>query len=153
MQTLSIRRLTSAVVLAGGLFFGPRAQAQGTDSTSLTTLSGVYTADQAKKGAEVHGAACLSCHKTVEHTGPKFWETLVGKPIWDFFAYVKKEMPQDNPGSLGDSDYAAVVAYIFSLNAVPTGQTPMPSDSVSLMKIKVVAPAPPGSSTFHGIRK
>lgn len=150
MRTETFCRPLSAVILAGGLFFGApaAARAQAADSTALTSLAGVYTAEQVAKGKDIHAAACLSCHKTVEHTGPRFWDTLVNRSIWEFFSYLKKEMPQDNPGSLGDEDYASVVSYIFSLNAMPAGAKPLPTDSVSLSRIKVVAPAPsPPTST------
>jgi mono/diheme cytochrome c family protein len=122
------------------------AQAAQAADSSITSLAGVYTAEQAAKGKETYGAACLSCHKPIEFTGEKFWNTVVGRPLFDFFKYVKSEMPQDNPGSLGDEDYASVISYIFTLNSMPAGQKAMPTDSASLSKIKVVAPAPSGSS-------
>jgi mono/diheme cytochrome c family protein len=151
MRTLTLCRPLSAVVLAGGLMIGvpATARAQAADTTVLTSLTGVYTPEQATKGKDIAAAACLSCHKPAEHTGPRFWDTLVNRSIWDFFSYLKKDMPQDNPGSLGDEDYAAVVSYIFSLNSMPAGTKPLPTDSVSLSKIKVVAPAPsaPPSTT------
>jgi mono/diheme cytochrome c family protein len=123
------------------------AHAQAPDTTALTSLSGIYTAEQAKKGENVYGAACLSCHKTVEFTGERFWNTLVNRPLWDFFKYLKSDMPQDNPGSLGDEDYTNVISYIFTLNAMPAGQRTLPADSATLAKIKVVPPTPAGPRT------
>jgi mono/diheme cytochrome c family protein len=158
MRSPLIRRSLSAALLAGGLTFSlpAAARAQAADTTALTTLSGVYTAEQATKGKDVFAAACTSCHKTMEFTGPKFWDTVVSRPLWDFFSYLKKEMPQDNPGSLGDSDYATVMSYIFSLNSMPAGSRTLPTDSLSLAKIRPVAPAPsaaPTSTTSKGSRK
>jgi mono/diheme cytochrome c family protein len=154
MRTETLRRPLSAFLLAvGGYLMAPAvARAQSSDTTSITSLSGVYTTEQATKGKDIHAAACLSCHKPAEHSGQRFWDTLVGRSIWDFFSYVKKDMPQDNPGSLGDEDYSAVVSYIFSLNTMPAGAKPLPTDSASLSKIKVVAPAPsaPTSTTSKG---
>ena len=113
----------------------------GADSTAATTTrSKVFTAVQAAKGREVHGAACLSCHKTVEFAGDKFWGGLVGKTLGEFFGYVRSSMPQDNPGSLADDDYASVVAFILQLNTMPAGDTPLPADSTALAKIRVVPP-------------
>jgi mono/diheme cytochrome c family protein len=134
--------LTLACVVA----IGSSARAQGTDTTAVTSLSGVYTTEQATKGQDIFSAACLSCHKPVEFAGEKFWKTLTGRPLFEFFKYVKTDMPQDNPGSLGDEDYANVISYIFTLNSMPAGQKAMPTDSATLSKIKVVAPAPPGSA-------
>jgi mono/diheme cytochrome c family protein len=151
MRTLTLRRPLSVLILAiGGCLMSPAlAGAQSADTTALTSLSGVYTPEQVTKGKDIAAAACLSCHKPAEHSGQRFWDTLVNRSVWDFFSYLKKDMPQDNPGSLGDEDYAAVVSYIFSLNSMPSGAKPLPTDSVSLSKIKVVAPAPsaPTSTT------
>ena len=115
--------------------------AQGSDSTSgasRTTLSKVYADTQAAKGRQVYLLSCVSCHKPAEYSGDKFWGRLVGKTVSDFFVYLRSNMPQDNPGSLGDEDYANVTAYILKLNAMPAGEQPLPSDSVALAKIRVV---------------
>src|SRR5689334_17558795 len=104
---MRFRLLTPALLLLAPTF----VRAQGADSI-ITSLAGVYTAEQAEKGQALHSAACASCHKTVEFTGAKFWATLVDRPLFDFFKYVKTEMPQDNPGSLADTDYANVISYI-----------------------------------------
>jgi mono/diheme cytochrome c family protein len=144
------RLVCGAAGLAGALALAPAASAQSAD-TVLTT-AGVYTAAQAAKGKEVHGAACLSCHKPIETAGEKFWNTIVGRPVAEFFGYLRSQMPQDNPGSLSGEDYAAVIAYIFSLNAVPAGETPLPGDSAALAKIKV-APLPPAGFLRTGTRR
>ena len=129
----------ASVAAAATLLVAPRLGAQATVDSTLTTLSKIYTADQAAKGKEVHGAACLSCHKPVEHTG-KFWSDKVGTALGDLFGYIKSEMPQDNPGSLAADDYANIVAFILQLNAMPAGEKPLPGDSVALAKIRVVPP-------------
>ena len=117
--------------------------AQGTDSTAktpLTTLSKVYADAQALKGRQVYLLSCVSCHKPNEYAGETFWGKLVGKTVSDLFVYLRTNMPQDNPGSLGDDDYANVTAYILKLNSMPAGETPLSSDSLALAKIRVVWP-------------
>ena len=136
-----------ALIFRGALLLAlvaPAAlRAQSSDS-SLTTLSKVYTAAQATKGRDVHGAACLSCHKPAEQIGANFWGDRVGKPLSEFFTYLRSSMPQDNPSSLSDDDYAAVIAYILQLNQMPPGDKPLPGDSAALAKIRVALPTPPG---------
>ena len=120
-----------------------RGSAQVADAAkpdSLTTLSRVYSAEQATKGREVFQTSCVSCHKSVELAGDKFWSGLIGKTVGDFFGYLRSSMPQDNPGGIGDDDYTNVTAYILQLNAMPAGERPLPGDSASLAKIRVVAP-------------
>ena len=54
-------------------------------------------------------------------------------------------MPEDEPGSLSPEDYAAVLAYIFSVYGLPSGETDLPTDRESLETITIVRPALPGS--------
>lgn len=132
------------------LSLGSRAaSAQVADSAktdSLTTLSKVYSALQAAKGKDTYAAMCLSCHKPAEFSGEKFWSLYVGKPLAEMFSYIKREMPQDNPATLSDEEYASVTAYILQLNSMPPGELPLPGDSTALAKIRVVPPGtPPGT--------
>ena len=112
-------------------------RAQAADSAA-TTLGKVYTDVQAAKGKDAFGLTCLSCHKPSELSGQKFWAGMVGKTVSDFFTYVRGNMPQDNPGSLSDDDYANVTAYILQLNGMPAGERPLPGDSTALAKIRIV---------------
>ena len=114
--------------------------AQGSDSTagaSRTTLSRVYADTQAAKGRQTFLLTCASCHRTADFAGEKFWSALVGKTVGDFFGYLRSSMPQDNPGSLSDDDYANVTAYILQLNTMPAGERPLPADTTALAKIRV----------------
>jgi cytochrome c553 len=133
-------RFISTVAFLGCLLALPATKGFAQGSDSLTTLSKVYAAVQAAKGKEAYQTACVSCHKTVEMAGDKFWSGLVGKPLGEFFGYIRSSMPQDNPGSLSDDDYAAVTAYILQLNTMPAGERPLPGDSAALAKIRVVQP-------------
>lgn len=135
-----------AMVFAAAMLFASPAAAQG-DTTN--TRAGVFTTEQAAKGRELHGFSCLSCHKPVEHTGPKFWNEIVGKPISEFFGYIRSNMPQDNPRSLADDDYASIIAFILQLNSMPAGEKPLPGDSTALAKIRVS----PLDSTRKGLGK
>ena len=71
---------------------------------------------------------------------------MVGRPLAELFSYLKSNMPQDNPGSLADDDYASVVAFILQLNAMPAGEKSLPGDSLALAKIR----AAPLDSTRKG---
>ena len=114
--------------------------AQSGDSATvagLTTLSKVYAESQAAKGRQTFLLTCASCHRTADFAGEKFWSALVGKTVGDFFGYLRSSMPQDNPGSLSDDDYANVTAYILQLNTMPAGERPLPADTTALAKIRV----------------
>jgi len=134
------RFIRGTIALAVCLMAVPEADARAQSADTLTTLSKIFTDVQASKGKEAFQTTCLSCHKPVELAGDKFWSGLVGRPLGEFFGYIRSSMPQDNPGSLADDDYAAVTAYILQLNTMPAGERPLPGDSAALAKIRVVRP-------------
>lgn len=107
-------------------------------------MAGVYTLDQAKRGADVYSASCGSCHQPSSHTGNAFKAGWVGRPLSELYNYLSSEMPQNDPGSLDAQQYADVTAYILRLNAMPTGAAELPANADSLQKIQI-SPAPTSS--------
>ena len=88
----------------------------------------------------------MNCHEIAEFTAAgAYLDDVDGKPLWDTFEYVWAEMPEDEPASLNPEDYAAVLAYIFSIYGLPSGETDLPIDRESLEAITITRPAPPGS--------
>jgi mono/diheme cytochrome c family protein len=122
------------IIAVAAVGFSRPACAQGSDAT--TTARKVFSAEQAAKGKQVYLLTCVSCHSPADHTGGKFWGDLLGKPVSEFFSYLKSSMPQNDPGSLPDDDYASAIAYLLQLNGMPPGDTPLPGDSTALAKIR-----------------
>ena len=116
-----------------------------------TTLSGIYTLDQAKRGADVYAASCGSCHSPSSHTGNTFKAGWVGRPLSELFNYLSSEMPQNDPGSLDMQQYADVTAYILRLNAMPTGDAELPpnADSLTTIQISLAPPSSPAGKSPH----
>ena len=104
-----------------------------------STLKGVYTADQASKGADVFAGMCKSCHTPSVHTGPTFLKTWSERPLWDLFDFISTRMPKNDPGSLPSDEYAQVLAYLLKLNDLPAGPAELPTDSVVLKTIRFEA--------------
>jgi hypothetical protein len=104
------------------------------------TSSGVFSTKQAERGEGVYMTSCQSCHAKTEYTGDKFKVAWVSKSAFDVFNQIRTEMPEDNPGSLERQQYIDVVAYIFSLNAYPAGESDLPGDDDGLKKIKIDNP-------------
>jgi mono/diheme cytochrome c family protein len=99
--------------------------------------AGSFSEDQASKGETVFKATCASCHATSDFTGTTFKMNWVGRTLYDYFAGVKKTMPDDNPGGLSDDEYVRVVSYILKLNGYPAGKDSLSSDSTSMKLIKI----------------
>ena len=102
-----------------------------------TTLSGVYTADEANEGRDLYLGFCASCHAAVSHTGPVFRLKWAGRPLSDLFSYMHANMPKNDPASLDDYQYGVLLAYILEMNKMPAGKTPLSPDSTDLAKIRI----------------
>jgi mono/diheme cytochrome c family protein len=125
------------------LVFAALAQAQDSAAAAAPErplTSGVFSTKQAERGEGVYQMSCQSCHAKSEYTGDKFKAAWVSKSAFDVFNQIRTEMPEDNPGSLERQQYIDVVAYIFSLNAYPTGASDLPGDDDGLKKIKIDNP-------------
>ncbi|HET9426141.1 MAG TPA: cytochrome c [Gemmatimonadaceae bacterium] len=105
--------------------------------SGLTTLSGVYTREEANIGKEIYVALCESCHKAVSHTGPVFRLKWTGRPLSELYTYMRTMMPKNEPGSLADEDYAVLLAYMLQMNQMPAGKTYLSTDTTELAKIRI----------------
>jgi S-disulfanyl-L-cysteine oxidoreductase SoxD len=133
----------SVVVLAGAVC-GSALKAQQAVSIS----SGVYTADQAKRGQAVYADACSKCHledlsggTSPPLAGNEFLSAWKGRTVGALFDQVKMTMPFDNPGGLMPAQYADVVAFMLSANKFPAGDKELSSEPASLQQITIDAEA------------
>jgi len=124
-----------------------QASAQTKTSTAQTastpdspsTLSGVYTDEQASRGKDVYAGSCRSCHTPASHTGATFNKWWRGKRLSDLFGFISERMPKNDPGSLAPEDVADVMAYLLKMNAMPVGPNELPADVDSLKKYRIEA--------------
>jgi mono/diheme cytochrome c family protein len=103
----------------------------------ISTATGVFTAAQATRGRDVYAASCANCHMASAHTGGTFASNWNGKRVSDLYDLIQTTMPVDSPGSLTAQQYADVVAHMFQLNGLPTGNTPLLPDAAALRKIRI----------------
>ena len=115
-----------------------------------TTLDGVYTDAQAKRGEAVYATACAGCHQP-DLSGDGQTPALVGKDFnmdWndlamsDLFDRTRGTMPADKPGTLKPEQAADVIAFLLQKAGYAAGQTDLPGDSAALKGIKFVSPKP-----------
>jgi len=112
-----------------------------TDSTS--TLAGVYTGDQAKRGKEAYLTYCRSCH--LPSTGDTFAKRWAGKTILDLFTYIYETMPDNNPRSVSENDDADIIGYLLQVTGMPAGSRELPvvPDSLKAIRIEMKKEGPP----------
>lgn len=123
------------LVAAAAVLAAPTASPAQDDrggSDAATTLDGVFTTDQAKRGEEIFSETCARCHPTSRFVGATFQPSWSQAPVSTLFTVVRNQMPFDNPGSLDRDEYAAVLAYIFELNDLPAGDRELPASADSL---------------------
>jgi mono/diheme cytochrome c family protein len=82
-----------------------------------TVKDGVFTDSQVATGKMAYDANCLTCHAMKFYAD--IWDYWQDKPLLDFWFTIVAEMPSENPGSLSDSEYTDIVAYILSDRGYP----------------------------------
>ena len=117
------------------------AMAQGNDAASVlrSVRDGVFTIAQAERGAQVFEQVCMRCHQPEQFTGPGFIDAWSGQTVDVLFEVISTTMPEDNPSSLKKREYAAVLAFLFSINGIPAGETDLPSLTRKLKQIRIEA--------------
>lgn len=112
-------------------------QAQRNGSSDVTTGSGVYTRAQALRGQDVYAGNCRSCHTPESHTGALFVARWQGKALLELYAYIRDQMPRNDPGTLTPEEYADVTAYLLRMNRMPPGAVELSADTLALKAIRI----------------
>ena len=105
-----------------------------------TSMDGIYTADQAARGAGLFTSLCERCHSIQEFSGRSFDAIWAGVPAAALYTRIANTMPLDQPGSLGLPQVTALMAHIFAMNEMPTGNSPLVADIDWLMGITMARP-------------
>ena len=127
-----------AMMIATVLIGARGALAQSNGSTDLrSTSQGVYSAEQASRGRDMYAMQCKSCHTPASHTGVVFANSWDRRLLSDLYSFIVTRMPKNEPGSLQPDEYADVLAYLLKLNDLPSGDEPLPADSLAMKKIRI----------------
>jgi mono/diheme cytochrome c family protein len=135
----------AAAVLTAGLVAGFLGHAQ---SKQATVLDGVYTEQQAQRGAEQYDAICASCHEgdEPEANSPKgleFVERWREAPVNFLYQFIRTNMPGNKPGSLTEANYIDLVAYLLQANGYPAGKSELSAAKVgNVWLVGTGGPAP-----------
>jgi cytochrome c5 len=91
-----------------------------------TVWDGVYTDAQAERATATFSSTCSRCHTLSADgnrplSGEKFWEGYTQKTVGDLLAFVSKNMPNGQGGTLSAGTYNDLVALILKSNGFPAG--------------------------------
>jgi mono/diheme cytochrome c family protein len=111
---------------------------------------GVYTDEQAKRGAAIYLKECGMCHgdkmtggeSSPPLTGGAFLANWNGLTVADLFDRVRKTMPLTTPGRLTKQQTADVLAHMLSMNKFPVGKTELFKQSEMLKEIRFESTKP-----------
>lgn len=121
----------------------------------VSIWDGVYTDEQAARGAAAYRAPCGLCHGRRLDGAPddadmrpspplaraKFIRNWNGRSLASLYAYARTTMPQSNPGYMPEQTYVDIIAHMLSTTGAPSGDTELTADSAVLSTI-VIGPEP-----------
>jgi mono/diheme cytochrome c family protein len=115
-----------------------------------SVADGVYTEEQAVRGAEVYTRECSSCHGdgldgdgfAPALAGSEFLSNWNGTSVGDLFDRIRISMPPGNPAVVSAEGKADIVAHLLKFNKYPAGQAELVKDLAPLKVIKIELPKP-----------
>ncbi len=126
-------------LLAGSILttvlYAAQEEQEKPEETMRSVQSGVYTGEQADRGATIFEGECSRCHKPEDY-GNGYLEGWSGQTAYDLIEHIRATMPQDSPGSLKRMEYVDVSAFIFRMNGLPAGDSEMDVSSVKQIRIE-----------------
>ena len=95
-------------------------------TAQTTVLNGVYSEEQAKRGAQTYADICAHCHEGGEPDAePLFGAAFVDRwreaPLSFLHGFFSRQMPGDDPGSLEPQVYLDTLAFLLQQNGYPAG--------------------------------
>lgn len=116
--------------------------------SAKSTLDGVYTLEQAKRGRAVYSESCLECHGRdlegdVENRpliGYQFTTNWAGSSVLVLFDRIRISMPGDKPGTLGRQKVADILAFLLQANDFPAGTAELSTKAEILQEIRFEIP-------------
>jgi mono/diheme cytochrome c family protein len=107
-----------------------------------TVLDGVYTEAQALRGEVQYQMHCAGCHgETLDGRamgalrGEKFMDRWREDNLDILYKHIQSRMPARAPGSLSDSVYLDILAFILQANNLPAGTHELTASAVTIMKL------------------
>ena len=105
-----------------------------------TVWDGVYTDAQAERATATFSSTCSRCHTLTADgnrplSGDKFWEGFTQKSVADLLAFVSKNMPNGQGGTLSAGTYNDLVALILKSNGFPAGTIEVTPETVTGVQI------------------
>jgi mono/diheme cytochrome c family protein len=146
---MKIKIKVKFAVVAGACLatLGAFRSATGAQEASRSVWDGVYTEEQAKRGAAFYGRECALCHGTdltgadevPALAGPAFLANWDGLTVGDLSERVRRSMPPNKPGQLNRQQITDILCHVLSVNGFPAGKTELEPKTELLKQIRIEA--------------
>ncbi len=145
-----IGSLGTAILLLGAAAGTERTAGSVWAEIYKSAWAGIYTNDQAARGAAAYRERCASCHGvSLEGTddapplaGPDFRDDFDEMNIADLFEKIQYTMPANRRGRLREQESADLVSYILKFNGFPAGSSGLPATVDELRGVRFLAENP-----------
>ena len=135
---------TGAIASAAG---APQPPDSASTPKASSVWSGIYSAEQAKRGEASAAKNCTKCHNPgleggqdgPSLVGPEVMSAWSSQSVGSLFDRIKSTMPADAPLTLGAAEVADLVAYVLSLNKCPAGDKDLVPDMTVLNRMQISA--------------
>jgi quinoprotein glucose dehydrogenase len=115
-----------------------------TGAQQKTVWDGVYTEEQAGRGAAAYEKDCASCHQgdlagdgfAPGLAGPEFAAAWEGLSIGDLMERIRISMPPSDPASVPPATKVDIIAHVLKANRFPAGSTELPAEVEALKQIQ-----------------
>jgi len=113
-----------------------------------STSDGVFTEEQANRGATAYNTNCAGCHGSTLRstdrevpnlTGDSF-KRWIGRTLGEKFEIMRDTMPPRDERSLPDEVYLDILMFILRANKVPVGLHELKRDPETLRQITIAEP-------------
>jgi quinoprotein glucose dehydrogenase len=137
--------VVAVIWLAGVTQFSARAEQAAAAPGAKSVWDGVFTKEQADRGAAAYKAACSECHGN-DLAGDGFAPALSGAEfmgnwndlsVGDLFERIRISMPPSGPSTVTPAQKADILSHIMNLNKFPAGTTELEAKTEALKGIKI----------------
>ncbi|MBM3776837.1 MAG: c-type cytochrome [Acidimicrobiia bacterium] len=109
---------------------------------------GVYTVEQAQRGAALYQTHCASCHGVAltgaeaapALTGFEFRSNWSGLPLGELFERLRSSMPPEDPGQVSARDKVDVLAHLLAVGGLPAGPAELARDALAGIRFEATKP-------------
>jgi mono/diheme cytochrome c family protein len=140
MREMRVRVVVGIGVAVALLSAAPGAGRLLAERQERTVWDGIYTQEQAERGAGLYQEWCASCHASDLSGGDMAPGLVGGEFVWNWsgltvgqlFERLRISMPQEDPASVTRSQKADILAFMLDVNEFPAGERELPDRAAML---------------------